>query len=78
MMILADDLSGACDAAIAFANRGMPTRVLMEPATKIPKYSQVCAISTGTRDLPWTEAEDILSRAIREAQLSTHLRSELP
>lgn len=48
--IIADDLTGACDSASAFAQRGLPTEVLLEPDA-IPPIEGIWAISTESRDL---------------------------
>ncbi len=48
-LIVADDLTGACDAAGPFAARGYTVRVALQPETNA---SDVVAISTDTRDAP--------------------------
>lgn len=48
-LILADDLTGACDAAAPFARRGRPTAVPVSPAA-CTADARVIAISTETRD----------------------------
>jgi len=48
-LIIADDLTGACDAAVHFAARGAATRVCLAPATS---GAGVTALTTETRDAP--------------------------
>ncbi len=48
--LLADDLTGACDAAVHFAMRGRPTAVLVAPDAEAAGAA-VIAISTESRDL---------------------------
>jgi uncharacterized protein YgbK (DUF1537 family) len=59
-LIVADDLTGACDAAVAFAQRGRSTRVLLEGALSSANGMEVCAISTGSRDIAPNEADRLL------------------
>jgi uncharacterized protein YgbK (DUF1537 family) len=58
-LIVADDLTGACDAAGPFAARGYTVRVALEP-TK-PGAPDVVAISTDTRDAPVGQLPPALS-----------------
>ncbi len=60
LCIIADDLTGACDAGAAFARRGALTEVLIEPTLIQPGVSQpaahsgrasVVALCTATRDI---------------------------
>jgi D-threonate/D-erythronate kinase len=51
LRIVADDLTGACDAAVAFANRGIHTEVSLDPHVGL-SHSNVIATCTGTRDVP--------------------------
>ena len=48
-LLIADDLTGACDAAVQFALRGLPARVSLDPADKAGQ-TDVLAISTESRD----------------------------
>jgi uncharacterized protein YgbK (DUF1537 family) len=51
-LLVADDLTGACDAAVHFAIRGLhPALVVVAPETG-GVGARVLAISTGSRDLP--------------------------
>jgi D-threonate/D-erythronate kinase len=54
--ILADDLTGACDAGSAFALRGLRTKVILKGLGHGEDFAEVCALSTGSRDLPVEEA----------------------
>jgi D-threonate/D-erythronate kinase len=47
-LIIADDLSGAADSAVAFARRGVPTQVTFDP-TASPGGVEVVAVDTDTR-----------------------------
>ncbi|CAN5597344.1 hypothetical protein BH10ACI4_BH10ACI4_18640 [soil metagenome] len=64
--IVADDLTGACDAAAAFANAGYKTEVLLNGSGKPNPSSEVIAISTESRDVTPQEAafriQEIVSR----------------
>lgn len=54
LAILADDLTGACDAAIAFTTVAHPVRVVVHDAELTS--SGVCAATSNTRDIPAEEA----------------------
>ncbi len=56
-LIVADDLTGACDAGVAFAQRGRSTRVLLGGTLSSAIDTEVCAISTGSRDIAPHEAD---------------------
>ncbi len=60
--ILADDLTGACDAAAAFAARSVSTAVRLEPDFS-PSKSDVLALSTATRDIPSAQAAAVIEAA---------------
>jgi len=60
--VIADDLTGACDSAVMFAERGLVVEVLLERDT-IPPVNGVWAISTESRDV----AEEIAVERVREA-----------
>ncbi len=55
-LLIADDLTGACDAAVAFSARGAATEAALDPAGRSPA-SEVLALSTDSRDFP----DDILT-----------------
>jgi uncharacterized protein YgbK (DUF1537 family) len=61
--IVADDLTGAADAALAFASRGFTTHVALAPAG--PPSAAVVARFSGGRDLPEAEAVRLAEVAIR-------------
>ena len=67
LIILADDLTGACDAAVAFASSCDPVRVHINSELNSEPSEAACvqAITTESRDLPVTEAEARL-RSIAE------------
>jgi uncharacterized protein YgbK (DUF1537 family) len=50
-LLIADDLTGACDAAVAFAARGAENEVALNPGGRCPD-SEVLALSTESRDFP--------------------------
>jgi uncharacterized protein YgbK (DUF1537 family) len=50
-LIIADDLTGACDAAVAFAIKGIDTHVLLDPGEIETASAQVVAICTESRDI---------------------------
>jgi uncharacterized protein YgbK (DUF1537 family) len=50
-LLIADDLTGACDAAVAFAARGAETEAALDPGGRSPG-SEVVALSTDTREFP--------------------------
>jgi uncharacterized protein YgbK (DUF1537 family) len=60
--VIADDLTGACDSAVMFADRGLVVEVLLEKNTA-PPVDGVWAISTESRDV----AEEVAVGRIREA-----------
>ena len=49
-LIIADDLTGACDAAVPFARRGLATSVMLA-ADAPPAAASVIAVSTESRHL---------------------------
>lgn len=67
-VIIADDLSGACDTAVQFSNSGFKTIVINNLASlqKICPTFDVVAITTNSRDLPPSEARG----KIKEVALS--------
>ena len=50
LAIIADDLTGAADAAVAFANRGHSSQVLLDPT--FSSGAEIIAITTESRHLP--------------------------
>jgi len=60
--IVADDLTGACDSAVAFAGRGMTVEVLLHPDSD-RFQADVCAVSTGSRDI----GRELAAMRVREA-----------
>jgi uncharacterized protein YgbK (DUF1537 family) len=70
-LILADDLTGACDAAAPFASRGLRSEVslaLDSPALDSPALGSigapVLALNTSSRDLPKNEAHTCIRQAV--------------
>jgi len=60
--LIADDLTGACDAAVHFAMRGRRTIVPIAPGAELAD-STVIAMSTESRDLEPAAARDAISAA---------------
>ena len=61
LCVLADDLTGACDAAVAFTGGPQPVRVLLESSALPAEPGGIWAVSTGTRDASPAEARAALS-----------------
>ena len=59
-LLIADDLTGACDAAVAFASRGAETEAVLDPGGRGPG-AEVLALSTDTRDFPNEIPDDALT-----------------
>ena len=75
IVIVADDLTGACDSAVAFASAGWHTRFLLDASANNPDAStgSVTAISTGTRNLPPAAAASHVRAAVAELHSPTTL-----
>ncbi len=50
--MIADDLTGACDAAVAFARQGFDTRVVLAPGPRAESGAEMTVVSTDSRDDP--------------------------
>lgn len=61
-IIVADDLTGACDSAAAFLGKAETIRVLLHPESVRAEPGTVTAVSTETRNLSSAEAVDIIER----------------
>jgi D-threonate/D-erythronate kinase len=68
--IIADDLTGACDAAVAFSHRGASTEVLLDANHYGIADIQVRAISTETREGPPERAIEIIHGIAQREDLS--------
>lgn len=67
ILIVADDLTGALDSAVAFAERGLRTLVMRRPdalAEALDSDPDILAIATGTRERPVAEAIRIVEAAV--------------
>ncbi len=62
-VIIADDLTGACDAAVPFSRRGLQTFVSWKARTEGRHLPQVLAVSTASRDLSLPLMEHRLTQA---------------
>lgn len=47
--MVADDLTGACDAGVKFANQGFTTIVMVDPMSRFDPRAEVIVVSTGSR-----------------------------
>lgn len=65
--IVADDLTGACDSAVAFTGRGMAVEVPLYDKDKL-RSGGVCAISTESRDIPEKIARLRVRAALEDAK----------
>lgn len=63
--MIADDLTGACDAAAAFAAQGFETRVLLEPGSEAVAEAELTVVSTGSRDDAANAAAEKVAAACR-------------
>lgn len=62
--IVADDLTGALDSAVAFCRPGYEVTVRLPGSTGTgPTTSSVLAVVSGARDVPWEQAEDLIHQA---------------
>lgn len=68
LAIVADDLTGALDAAAPFAGRGLRVAVALGPdhvPAALARDPQVVAITTTSRDIPAEAARDAMARTMR-------------
>src|SRR5580658_9628599 len=63
LRVLADDLTGACDAAVAFLGDSGLVRVWLGPQAMRSTREQVQAFNTASRNLPARDAEIVAARA---------------
>ena len=71
--LIADDLSGACDSAVAFASHGFSASVLLHRAELANAAADVIAYSTGTRT---ASERDARGKVVRICQL--FLQRDIP
>jgi uncharacterized protein YgbK (DUF1537 family) len=69
VLLLADDLTGACDAAVHFAMRGLPTAVAISLDADHPDVP-VCAINLESRDREPAQIAPLMKRAAAAAPFS--------
>jgi D-threonate/D-erythronate kinase len=67
--IIADDLTGACDAAVAFSSRGLSTEVLLDANHPGSANVEVCGICTGTRETAVDRAVGTVHRVAQQQNL---------
>jgi uncharacterized protein YgbK (DUF1537 family) len=70
--IVADDLTGACDSAVAFTQRGKTVEVLLKEGAE-PSLADVVAISTESRDL----TDEVAAERVRNALSRASGRGEV-
>jgi acetyltransferase len=73
ILVLADDLTGAMDAAGPFASRGLTTRVVVQPAGLDPSVLagvRVVSVNTASRHLPAARAAEQVLAACAALQAS--------
>lgn len=75
IVLLADDLTGACDSAAAFLRTGLAVRVWLGAAAAFPAAEPVQAFNTNTRALSAAKASRIVAKAA--AALTSHPRALL-
>ena len=63
--MIADDLTGACDAGAAFAAQGFETRVLLEPGSEAVAEAELTVVSTESRDDASDDAKKKVAGACR-------------
>lgn len=68
--LIADDLTGACDAAVHFAMRGRNTIVPIAPGAEL-RDPAVIAVSTDSRDLEPAAARNAISAAVAGLRISS-------
>jgi len=75
VIIIADDLTGACDAAVGFSCRGWDTEVMTDWHRAAGASAKVVAINTESREIPALEAAKRLASAARQLDIShtTHI-----
>jgi uncharacterized protein YgbK (DUF1537 family) len=66
-LVVADDLTGAADSAVAFARRGVPTRVTFD-LPSAPEGTEVVAVDTDTRRAHPADAARAVTDAVAAAR----------
>jgi D-threonate/D-erythronate kinase len=69
VIVIADDLTGACDTAVAFSARGMKAEVMLEWNAVGNSSAKVIAIDTETRHIPVQQARQKLKSAMEHLNL---------
>jgi D-threonate/D-erythronate kinase len=64
VVLLADDLTGACDAGVAFIRSGRTVRVWFSPGVQFSAPESVQAFTTNSRSLSPARAARVVSRAV--------------
>ena len=70
VLIIADDLTGACDAAVAFSCQGMDTEVVLNWRCAQGISAHVVAIDTESREIPVEEAVNRLESVPRQLDVN--------
>lgn len=74
VLIVADDLTGACDSAVAFLATGRTVRVALESTSLIPSTlssNGIVAMSTESRSLPQREAVERVTNVFESTRVSS-------
>jgi uncharacterized protein YgbK (DUF1537 family) len=71
-LIVADDLTGACDSAVAFAGCGLKVEVSLWSGGD-PASADVCAVSTESRDISEATAMERVCAALSEAPATSEI-----
>jgi uncharacterized protein YgbK (DUF1537 family) len=64
VVLVADDLTGACDAGVAFIRSGRTVRVWFSPSVQFSAPESVQAFTTNSRSLSPSRAARVVSRAV--------------
>lgn len=70
--VIADDLTGVCDSAVVFAERGIPVEVLFEKCPLLPREG-VWAVSTESRDIDINSAIKRIQETVARVESDTEL-----
>jgi uncharacterized protein YgbK (DUF1537 family) len=72
VIVTTDDLTGACDTAVAFSARGMKTEVMLNWFAAEDTTAEVIAVDTESRDIPTEQARRRLKAAANHLDLQRY------
>jgi uncharacterized protein YgbK (DUF1537 family) len=74
VVVIADDLTGACDTAVAFSARGMKTEVMLDWSAieDVPVEVEVIAVDTESRDISTVQARQKLKAAVNQLDIKRY------